>query len=85
LEITVRNKVLARIFPLVTSFLTVIPGYPGGTYHIARNSTGILFSNNYFSKNVVLQISLEITVRDKVPRENILAGILFLTVITRGT
>jgi hypothetical protein len=50
LEITVKNKVPARIFSLGNLFLTVISWEPRGTYFIAHISTGSLF---------VLQLILE--------------------------
>jgi hypothetical protein len=61
LEITVRNKVPARIFSLGTSFLTVILWR---NYFIARISTRNLFSSNLFSKKLIPNVPLEVTVRN---------------------
>jgi hypothetical protein len=59
----------------------LFPREPRETYFIACVSTDSFFYKNYFSKTFFLWKKL----KNEVPSENILAIILFLTVVTAGT
>jgi hypothetical protein len=57
-----------------------------GTFCIICISTGSFFSFELIlHKKWFPQVLLEITDRNEVPRDNILVGFPFLTVISRGT